>query len=671
MGSLAAFLLILPSAATTQQPDSAAKLPEPETAKASAGIVPKPTLGWVLENNTSKIRAAFGGADLESFGTGSSPAIALDGAGNIDGAALIGGVPLGSPLDHYALTSPSDASLAAGTTVLLLCGREDNWLRSRNGDLLPAVAQFNQFSVTKPGEWGLSLASSVSPFAVLQRGRWANAGQPPIPASYTHFGGEPEFPPRDSNAPVCVWAFYDTSIQGTSSQPQISVAYDDGDASVPIKLPEPPLSSTAPLEVVFSQFGADLGTLFVWQGSAAKLLFQQPVRSAYWNGGLRSSIESGFQTPGWAHLAITNLDPRPIALGGDAQDNARANAYPTFVRTSPFTHYSVTTSPGAPFLAVRYQLGNAVYQPTEYSVSFVLDGQYLGYDQPWRFGTTIRSIPLPQDGKAHTLDLRNGFARNNSSFKDPTLWTFGGGGFFVAVAVPEGYTVKVNRPVPKSVALVLSHSVAVGELAGTAPYLSQGAESSIAWPVQARAEKAFGTESVVDESYGGELLANDCRTQADCTSYLAAIKAAQPNITVGFVARMLNDFYHGQASFDECLPQYQQMLGYLFNAWAAEFPGVPLHVGSDIRQSASREADTDGCTPALKLADWRAGIESEVSDYQSANGATWLHFVDMTGWVPQDELLAGGIHPTTKGQVEICQALAAYFRQNVTCGIPR
>ncbi len=449
------------------------------------------------------------------------------------------------------------------------------------------------------------------------------------------------------------------------------MAYDDGPAGTPLRLPQPIGLSTVPLEVLLGRIGADLGTLFVWQGTAAHELFQQPVRSAYWNGGLRSSIGSQFETPDWNSLTITALDPRPIALGGDSQDNSHSDSYPTFVRSSPFAHYSVTVSAGTPFLAVQYQLGNDPFGPAEYSVTFRLDGEYMGYDQPWRYGTNLRSIPLPQDGRAHTLDLRNGYVRGNGNYGSPTKPLLGGGGFITAVAVPKGHRVTVNRPVPKSVALVLSHSVAVAELAGTVPYNGQGTQSSVAWPVLAREVRAFGTTSVVDESYGGELLANECRSQNDCNNYLATIKAAQPHITVGFVVRMLNDFYHGQVTYKECLPQYQKNLGYLFTAWKAEYPGAPLYVGSDIRQSALHEAGTDNCTPALTLADWRAGIESAVNDYQSTNDSSWLHFVDMSDWVPQTDLLSGGVHPTTKGQLEICQAVAAYFRQPVRCSIPQ
>lgn len=656
------------AAAQQVEPDSVSSIAA--SPKAVSPAVSRPQMGWVLDTSAARIPAAFGTSSLESAGPGSSPAVARDGAGNIDGAALLGGLPAGTLLADYSLASANEASLSSGTTVLLLCGRENNWLRDGNGVLISPIAEAGQFSVTKAGEWGLVLASTISPFAVASGGKWVYANQPPTPTSYSHFAIHPGFP-AINNSPICVWAFYDTSVKGSASQPEISVAYDDGPAGTPLRLPRPISLSAVPLEVVFSRVGADLGTLFVWQGTAARELFEQPVRSAYWNGGLRSSIDSQFETPDWNSLTITALDPRPIALGGDAQDNIHFDAYPAFVRSNPFAHYSVTVSAGTPFLAVRYQLGNAPVGPTEYSVSFTLDGEYMGYDQPWRYGTNLRSIPLPQDGRAHTLDLRNGFVRGNGIYAKPTEPTLSGGGFISAVAVPKGHRVTVNRPIPKSVAIVLSHSVAVGEAAGGDPYQDQGPQSSIAWPVQARAVKAFGTDSVVDESYGAEMLANECMSQTNCNNYLAAIKAAQPHITVGFVARMLNDFYHGEVTFHECLPQYQEMLGYLFTAWEEKFPGVPLYVGSDIRQSALYEAETDGCTPALKLADWRAGIGTAVNEYQTAHKAPWLHFVDMTDWVPQNQLLSGGIHPTAKGQVDICQAVADYFRQPVKCSVPQ
>jgi hypothetical protein len=80
---------------------------------------------------------------------------------------------------------------------------------------------------------------------------------------------------------------------------------------------------------------------------------------------------------------------------------------------------------------------------------------------------------------------------------------------------------------------------------------------------------------------------------------------------------------------------------------------------------------TDGCAPPHTLADWRPGIESAVSDYQASLGASWLHFVDMSDWVPQRDIQPPGVHPTTVGQIKICQAVAAYFGQQVTCTIPQ
>jgi hypothetical protein len=667
--SLVFFLLILPTALAAQEP-SATSSTHAETIEASPAVTPpRPQWGWILKDNAATIRPVFGDAALQSAGNGASPGLAADGAGNIDGAALVGGVPSAQPLGSYALESPAEPTLLAGTTVLLLCGRENHWLLSRDGNLLQVDGPTG-WSATKFGEWGLNLASTVSPFAVVVRGQWVYATAPPAPTSFIPFTLLPGFPPPGSNAQVCVWAFYDTSVKGSKSSPEISVAYDDGPESAPRKLAGPVTDGGNPLQVVFNQLGADLGTLFVWQGSAAEALFQQPVRAAYWNGGLRKRAATGFETPDWNGLEVTNLDPRPVALGGDAQDNVWSVTYPGFVRTNPFAHYSIVTPPGTPFLAVRYELGSNHYRPYLFSITFKLDGEYMGYDQPWRQGTNIRSIPLPLDGRSHTVDVRNGFTRSDD-YADPTKGSFGGGGFIDAVAVPPGYKVKIDRPAPEAVAVVLSHSVAIGEFAEMIPYLDQGPESSTAWPVQARAVKAFGTESVVDESYAGELLANDCPTQEACTAYVAAIKKAQPKIALGFVARMLNDFYHGRATSGECLPEYEEYLQYLFTAWAAELPRVPLYVGSDTIQSASNEAKADGCRPALRLSEWRQGIDDTVRSYAARNNADWLHFVDMSHWVPQNELGPDGIHPGTEGQIRICQAVAGLFHQQVTCGVPR
>lgn len=680
---LAIVLLGVPVMAVAQVQD-ATSTPIAAQAEAALPIPPAPVLGWVLDRSAETIPPVFGSASLTEIGSGLMPSQAMDGAGNIDGPALLGS-NTSSPMVHsYGLQNPLLASLSAGTTVFLLCGRPDYWLKAPGSGLLlpePRVGWSPMWNVEKPKEWGLRLLSSVGVFGVTVNGTVAYANDPAPPENYLPFGALTEYPVPNSNTQVCLWAFYDTSVDGSTSKPQISTAYGDGPMSTPVvlggsadaahSLTSTVTASSSPLDVVFGQLGEDLGTLFIWQGAAAESLFHQTIRAAYWNGGLHSSVTSRFQTPAWSSLSITTLNPQPIARGGDAQDNVWATAYASFVRTTAFAHYSITTAPGTPFVAVRYQLGNSVQTPNSYSVSFLLDGQYMGYDQPWRDGTNYRAIPLPQDGKSHTLDLRNGFARANGNYAAPTTGTFGGGGFIDAVAVPKGYAVHINHPVPESVAVVLSHSVANADEAPSAPYEDQGAQSSVAWPVQARAAGAFGTASVVDESVASLLMANNCWTQAACTAYIATVKAAQPNIKVGFVAQLLNDFFHGRAAYGECLPQYERTMQHLFIAWSAEFPGVPLYVGSDTLTSAALENYTDGCTPELHLSEWRSGIESTVENYAETNKATWVHFVDMTPWVPQSELVASGLHPTVQGQVGLCQHVAALFNQSVTCGVPR
>lgn len=649
-------------------------------AESTTLTVPAPTFGWVLDRSAQAILPAFGSGALVASGTGAFPGQVLDGAGNIDGSALLGASPLGRPTQSYVLNNPFVASLSNQTTVFLLCGREDNWLPGTDGALLPVEAGARS-NVSKPGEWMLRLVSNISPFAVEVNGTWEYAKAPSAPVAFVPFAPTTAYPPPLTNAPVCLWAFYDVSVDGSPSAPQISVAYGDGLAGAPVTLEETvsararqsplPPEILKPIEVDFGGLGVDLGTLFLWQGAAAEALFQKPLRAAYWNSGLRTSIASGFQTPAWAGLSVTNLNPQPIALGGDAQDNVYAVPYQEFTRTTAFAHYSVTTAPGTPFLAVRYQLGNAVQVPQAYSVSFTLDGNSIGYDQPWTYGTNYRSIPLPQDGNSHTLDLRNGFARSNGNYAAPATGSFGGGGFIDAVAVPKGYSLVVNHPVAASVAVVFSHSVAIADDAGTAPYRGQGAQSSVAWPVLAHAAKAFGTVGVVDESFGGELMANNCWTLAECNAYIANVKRAQPNIALGFAAQLKNDFFHGRAAYGECLPQYEQTLINFLRAWTAQLPGVPLYIGSDTLSSAEVEAMTDGCSPSLPASDWRNGIESTVEDYASSNNAAWLHFVDMTPWLPQSEITSDGLHPTVKGHILICQAVAATFNQPVTCSVPQ
>src|SRR5580698_9851913 len=128
MRSYAALLLFLPVLAAAQQPE-----PADTDAVAVSPVIPHPTMGWILESNGASIQEQFGSEPLESSKTAATPALARDGAGNIDGAALAGGLPSGGIVNRYALSDAGDGTLAEGTTVMLLCGRENNWLRSASG----------------------------------------------------------------------------------------------------------------------------------------------------------------------------------------------------------------------------------------------------------------------------------------------------------------------------------------------------------------------------------------------------------------------------------------------------------------------------------------------------------------------------------------------------------
>ena len=151
----ALLLLFFPGSAPAQQPQA---MPDRDAAKmenAPSSVPSNPAAGWVLRSDGATIGPAFGDAALESVGQGASPSIAADGAGNIDGAALVGGVPGGDPVTQYALGSATEGSLSSETTVVLLCGRENNWLLGADKALLPAEA---------PASWNVTrlLASATN-----------------------------------------------------------------------------------------------------------------------------------------------------------------------------------------------------------------------------------------------------------------------------------------------------------------------------------------------------------------------------------------------------------------------------------------------------------------------------------------------------------------------------
>jgi len=114
MRALVLLLLCFPAAVISQALDP---LPQRAVAQAASTppIPPAPAFGWVLDQSAQTIPAVFGSASLTGIGLGSLPTQAPDGAGNIDGPALLGQNASNPLVQSYALQDPTQASLAAGT----------------------------------------------------------------------------------------------------------------------------------------------------------------------------------------------------------------------------------------------------------------------------------------------------------------------------------------------------------------------------------------------------------------------------------------------------------------------------------------------------------------------------------------------------------------------------
>lgn len=181
------FLLCFPASVIGQVLDP---LPQQTMAQSEATppIPPAPAFGWVLDQSAPVIPPAFGAASLTGIGLGSLPSQAPDGAGNIDGPALLGQSEINPLVQSYALQDPVQGSLSAGTTVILLCGRQNYWLSAPGGGLLPVQAG-GEWNVQKSGEWGLRLVSSIGDFGVANNGTWIYAKSPTPPENFVPFSG--------------------------------------------------------------------------------------------------------------------------------------------------------------------------------------------------------------------------------------------------------------------------------------------------------------------------------------------------------------------------------------------------------------------------------------------------------------------------------------------------
>lgn len=649
----------------------------------------------------------------------------------------------------YSPASGSTATLSTTTTVLRFCYRPDPWMHNTAGALLSTVGN----AAFKSGEWYFDVSNTTVHSATHKVGGFGASEVTSVvaakPSSEQYFGNATAYPGVNP-ADYCEWLFYDTgagTLGGTTGAPVVAGSFNDGPIGTPVTLGAA-LSTGTAFRVASNLVGADSHTLTIWTGAAAGKMFNQSLRSLEWNNGMNSNVFNNFIQPAWSQLSKTYLNPAPIALGGDAIDNVTAQQYPAttnsftdaggnytitlpgWVRTSPFATYSVTVTNATgtqspPEVCFRSQQGSGLAQSLQdlsqlqRFISYDIDGTYANYSTPANYGTNYLCIALTTTVASHTIRLFNG-TTVAAVFTNPyaTATPISGGPFIDAVGVPKGYVVTVNHITASSgLTWGYGHSVMAGHGTQQLPGYNTGVSNTSSWFAMSRKLGAFGggtsaynagTWSAVCDCYGSRLAWSDFPTPTAATSYMTALKLAQPNLTQGIVEDLINDRFHGPGSSNqECLVpatnwanSFMATEANLVNAWHVAFPTLPLYIGSDIVQASSAESSVDGCTyssgtvtnlntiialgtlnseptapscttSGCNYAAWRRVLYNSVANPTNstvqlfynltAPSSGLIHPWDMTGCVTQAQIGADGIHPGVQGHVGITACVQTLF----------
>lgn len=545
----------------------------------------------------------------------------------------------------YSPASGTTATLSTTTTVLRYCYRPDPWMHITGGTALPTAGN----SAFKSGEWYFNVANSTAHSATHQVGGFGAAEVTPVvapkPSSEQYFGNSTPYP-AGAPADYCEWLFYDTgagTLGGTTGAPVVAGSFNDGVIGTPVTLGAA-LSTGTAFRVASASTGADSHTLTIWTGASAGKMFSQSLRSLEWNNGMNSNVFNNFIQPAWSQLSKTYLNPAPIALGGDAIDNVTAQQYPAtsnnftdaggnytitmpgWVRTSPFTTYSVTvtnaTGTQSPSeVCFRSQQGTGLAQSLQdigqnlRFVSFDIDGVYANYSTPANYGPNYLCIGLTTTVASHTIRFFNGTTiAAVYTLPYATATPISGGPFIDAIGVPKGYVVTVNHlTATTGLTWGYGHSVMAGHGTQQLAAYNTGVATTSSWFTMSRKLGAFGggtsaynagTWSAICDCYGSRLIWSDFQTPTMATAYMAALKLAQPSITRGIVEEVINSRFHGPNSTNQlCLVpatnwanSFMATYANLANSWHVAWPSFSLYIGSDIVQSSGNEASLDACT---------------------------------------------------------------------------
>jgi hypothetical protein len=728
-------------------------------AVSSGGSAPSEGTNWhQLSGNfmTVSLLSVVGNATLTGSATGTAPCSSSHVATTEGGMISSGNNYNSTSPDHgagsytgFTAASGSVATLGTTTTVLRDCHRPNPFFHTTAGGSLSVVGNTD----FKSNEWYFSLASTAVHAANHQVGAFGASAvttvSAPMPASNQYFGNITSFPgsyPGD----FCQWLFYDTGLGGlggTTGAPVVAGAFNDGVMGSTTTLAAP-LSTATALIYGSTSFGQDSGSLTIWTGAAAGQMFNQTLRSQAWNNGMGSNIFQNYIMPTWAQLNKVYPNPTPIALGGDSIANVTAQAYPAtsaaftdaggnytlslpaWVRTSPFTAYEVSVTSNSvpvkspPYVCFRSQQGSGALLslqdigPTLRFVGYDIDGVYGGYMSPSSYGTTYRCIALPS-GTTHKIRFYNGTTIASvytSANVYQSATPIGGGPFVDAIGVPKGYTIKINHPAtPTTLTYVYGHSVAAGHGTSNGPAYNQGSPTNSSWFMMSKklglfgggaGSYAAGTSDAICDCFGSRLLWNDFGTSVGATSYMTAIKNAQPGITQILQEAVINDRFHASAN-NECLvPSASNVNSFMaaeanfVNSAHVAFPTDPIYISSDILQTSANEASLDGCnytsgtvtnlntilalgtlaseptaasctTSGCNYAAWRRVLYNSVQNptnstvqlyYSLTNPTAGVsHGLDWTGCMTQAMIGSDNIHPTVLGMVGIAGCNATTF----------
>jgi len=280
-----------------------------------------------------------------------------------------------------------------------------------------------------------------------------------------------------------------------------------------------------------------------------------------------------------------------------------------------------------------FVLSNVALGGVDCIVGVEIDGTWSTGLQPLAQGS-LESFTIALDGKAHTVDLING-------------WNSGGTIVALVHSVAwQGGTVSINQnPRVAKRLVVYGDSISVGAVAAPIPRYG--------WVSRLRADYV-GRISM--QGWGGLQLWDEISGTAGSVGSIAGLVQRIVDLFFGSPARILWDAIgiNDWAAGNWTAAQFGAALTTLYNAIHAIDPTVQIYSQTPII--------TGGGTEAYTNAKGEVPGAFRTAKAAASAGMSWVTVVDGTTLVTEADLGPGGIHPTTAGQAAMYTSIKAILQ---------